>query len=96
MIGLVLPMPPADALALATKPSLILQTSSVSLTVDPPFFLVDVDDTDSDFGDSCQVQDQVPQGLPEAIEGSKGRIPIPIIFSRITLSLHAPLPLFVT
>ena len=68
VIGLVMLMPRADALELAHKPSLILQTSRVSLTVDSSFF-ADVDaDADSDCGDSCQVQDQVPQGLPEAIE----------------------------
>ena len=71
MAGLVLPMPPADALVLATKPSLILPTSRVSLIVDFLFSLVDADETDSDCGESCQFQDQVPQGLPEAIEELK-------------------------
>lgn len=73
--GLVLLTPRGDSLILATKPSLILPTS----TSIPPF-LVDVDDdTDSDCGDSCRDQDQAPQGLPEAIEGSKSCIPIPIV-----------------
>ena len=47
-----------------------------------PFFVDVDDDADSDCGDSRQVQDQVPQGLPEAIEESKRRILIPLIFPR--------------